>query len=192
MARNFDGKKYVVSGAGGGIGRAIAENLAVKGAIVFATACSKGVNDLEKSVPNIVAFNQDLSNWDETAENVDKLGDIDGQVNCAGILIPQMAVDITKEILYGHYDINLNAPIILMQVVGTKMIADVNDGSIVNISSCSSKGASKGMLAYRVSKDTSRQRSGKGAIRKRFPLQKPRWEKTKLDRTWQQKSSHLN
>ena len=27
---------------------------------------------------------------------------------------------------------------------------------------------------------TSRQRSGKGAIRKRLPLQKPRWEKTKL------------
>ena len=26
---------------------------------------------------------------------------------------------------------------------------------------------------------TSRQRSGKGAIRKLFPLQKPRWEKTK-------------
>ena len=29
-------------------------------------------------------------------------------------------------------------------------------------------------------KGTSRQRSGKGAIRKRFPLQTPRWEKTKL------------
>ena len=29
-------------------------------------------------------------------------------------------------------------------------------------------------------KGTSRQRSGKGAIRKRFPLQKPRREKTKL------------
>ena len=29
-------------------------------------------------------------------------------------------------------------------------------------------------------KGTSRQRSGKGAIRKRFTLQKPRWEKTKL------------
>ena len=28
-------------------------------------------------------------------------------------------------------------------------------------------------------KGTSRQRSGKGAIRKRFPLQKPWWEKTK-------------
>ena len=31
-----------------------------------------------------------------------------------------------------------------------------------------------------VKEGTSRQRSGKGAIRKRFPLQKPRWEKTKL------------
>ena len=31
-----------------------------------------------------------------------------------------------------------------------------------------------------IDKGTSRQRSGKGAIRKRFPLQKPRWEKTKL------------
>ena len=29
-------------------------------------------------------------------------------------------------------------------------------------------------------KGTSRQRSGKGAIRKRFQLQKPRWEKKKL------------
>ena len=33
---------------------------------------------------------------------------------------------------------------------------------------------------YTIQKDTSRQRSGKGAIRKRFPLQKSRWEKTKL------------
>ena len=28
---------------------------------------------------------------------------------------------------------------------------------------------------------TSRQRSGKGAIRKRFPLQKPRWEKNQTN-----------
>ena len=41
-----------------------------------------------------------------------------------------------------------------------------------------------GISSYRIDpesvpmeKSTSRQRSGKGAIRKRFPLQKPRWEK---------------
>ena len=36
-----------------------------------------------------------------------------------------------------------------------------------------------GDVPRRASYGTSRQRSGKGAIRKRFPLQKPRWEKTK-------------
>ena len=35
-------------------------------------------------------------------------------------------------------------------------------------------------LCQLLEKGTSRQRSGKGAIRKRFPLQKLRWEKTKL------------
>ena len=37
------------------------------------------------------------------------------------------------------------------------------------------------LSCFKVSqKSTSRQRSGNGAIRKRLPLQKPRWEKTKL------------
>ena len=35
-----------------------------------------------------------------------------------------------------------------------------------------------GSVALLTKKDTSRQRSGKGAIRKRFPLQNPMWEKT--------------
>ena len=35
-------------------------------------------------------------------------------------------------------------------------------------------------VAFYFKKGTSRKRSGKGAIRKRFPLQKPRWEKTRL------------
>ena len=38
----------------------------------------------------------------------------------------------------------------------------------------------KAYLDSMLKKGTSRQRSGKDAIRKRFPLQKPRWEKTKL------------
>ena len=40
--------------------------------------------------------------------------------------------------------------------------------------------SSHGNLRRVSKKSTSRQRSGKGAIRKRLPLQKPRWEKTKL------------
>ena len=33
------------------------------------------------------------------------------------------------------------------------------------------------LIGIHIKKSTSRQRSGKGAIRKRLPLQKPRWEK---------------
>ena len=39
--------------------------------------------------------------------------------------------------------------------------------------------SSENKIKIKTEKGTSRQRSGKGAIRKRFPLQKPRWEKTK-------------
>ena len=153
MAYNFQGRKYIVTGAGGGLGSAIAESLNNKGAKVYALDYAKeALDELVEKMSDIVAVHQDLTNWEETAEKVDQLGVIDGLVNCAGILIPQMVVDVTKENLYKHYDINLSAPINLMQVVGKKMIAARQGGSIVNISSCSSKGASKGILAYSVSK----------------------------------------
>ena len=142
-----------MTGAGGDIGRAIAENLAAKGAKVFALDCVKDtLDDLVKKMPDIVSVHQDLRNWDETAEKSVNLGDIDGLVNCAGITIPHMVLEVTKEILEKNYDVHLNAPINLMQVVGKKMIVSGNGGSIVNISSVASKSATKGSLAYSVSK----------------------------------------
>ena len=44
---------------------------------------------------------------------------------------------------------------------------------------CTKLTQSAGRACTRVGqkKSTSRQRSGKGAIRKRYPLKKPRWEK---------------
>ena len=153
MAYNFEGKKYIITGAGGAIGSAIAENLSVRGAKVFALDCVKEtLDDLVGKMPYIVSVLQDLSNWDETAETVEKLGDFDGLVNCAGIFALEMAVNVSKESLNKFYDINLNAPINLMQVVGKKLIASGKGGSIVNISSVASKGAFKGALAYSVSK----------------------------------------
>ena len=153
MAYNFQGKKYTVTGAGGDIGRAIAENLAGKGAKVFALDCIKEkLDDLVGQTPDIISVHQDLSNWHETAEKVETLGDFDGLVNCAGILGMQIAIEVSKGSLDKYYAVNLNAPINLMQVVGKKMIASGKGGSIVNMSSVGSKGAFKGMLAYNVSK----------------------------------------
>ena len=116
MASYFQGKKYLVTGAGRGVGRAIAENLANRGAKVFALDCIKeNLDELVKKIPNIVLVHQDLRNWNETTETVDKLGDFDGLVNCAGIFgASKDSVDVPKESLDKHYDINLNDPINLM------------------------------------------------------------------------------
>ena len=74
MTYNFQGKKYLVTGAGRGIGRAIADNLASNRAKVCALDCIKdNLDDLVGKMPEIISVYQDLRNWDETAEKVDKL-----------------------------------------------------------------------------------------------------------------------
>ena len=50
----------------------------------------------------------------------------------------------------------------------------------IHISNVCTKANNRTLGFFRLKKGTSRQRSGKGATRKRFPLQNPRWEKTKL------------
>ena len=128
------------------MGRAIATSLANQGAKVFALDCVKeNLDDLLKEMPDIVTVLQDLENWDETTRTVDTLGDIDGLVNCAAVLFkPTPAVDVPRENLKKCQDVNLNAPINLMQVVGKKMVAAGKGGSIVNISSVWSVGPRPG------------------------------------------------
>ena len=109
--------------------------------------------DLVKEHVGIIPLLQDLQNWDETAEIIDKLEDIDGLVNCAAIFGESISpLEVSKKNLDKFLDINLNAPINLMQVIGKKMIANGRGDSIVNISSCSSKGASKASMPYKISK----------------------------------------
>ena len=54
------------------------------------------------------------------------------------------------------------------------------DQSWVYVTKTCSYNIQRNFSAEKKLKGTSRQRSGKGAIRKRYPLQKPRWEETKL------------
>ena len=154
MDYHFKGKTIIVSGGAGTIGSAIAIRLAEFGATVYALDNNKtSLDDLVKAHADIKPVCQDLQNWDETAKAVDKLGSFDGLVNCAGITNPlQNAVNTPKETLYKVMDVNLNAPINLMQVVGKKMIDSGKGGAIVNISSLLSFSALQGFLPYAVSK----------------------------------------
>ena len=93
MAYNFEGQNILITGAGRGIGRGIATNLAKLGATVYALdSIKENLDDLEKETPGIVQIHHDLANWDETVKVVGILGTLNGLVNCAGVLGKQQSV----------------------------------------------------------------------------------------------------
>ena len=153
MEYNFEGRNILVTGSGQGIGRGIATSLAKAGAKVYALDCNKEtLNDLVKEIPSIEAIHQDLECWEQTKETVSQLADLDGLVNCAGILVTGSAVDTTKEEIDAILDVNLKAAINLMQVVGKKMVLTDKGGSIVNLSSAAGIVARSSFMAYGVAK----------------------------------------
>ena len=84
MAYEFKNKTFLVTGAGGYIGREISVNLAKLGAKVFALDKSQEkLDDIIKEYPGVYPVCQDLRNWDETKNIVEDLGELDGLVNNA-------------------------------------------------------------------------------------------------------------
>ena len=154
MDYNFEGRNILVTGSGQGIGREIATSLAKAGAKVYALDCNKEtLDDLVKEIPSIVAIHQDLKDWEQTKETVSQMADLDGLVNCAGIIFSgAAAIDATKEEIDAILDVNLKAAINLMQIIGKKMVLNNKGGSIVNISSVSGIVATRNFMTYCVAK----------------------------------------
>ncbi|XP_060568417.1 L-xylulose reductase-like [Ruditapes philippinarum] len=83
----FIGKGALVTGAGKGIGRAMAIRLANLGAKVFGISRTQAdLDNLKREVPSIETRLLDISEWDKTREVVENLGPIDLLVNNAGII----------------------------------------------------------------------------------------------------------
>jgi 2-deoxy-D-gluconate 3-dehydrogenase len=160
---SFDltGKVAVVTGATGGIGFGITEALAAYGADIVLVgrsheALEAARNAIEQMGRRALAVAADLTKVPEIQAMAEKavaaFGHLDILVNCAGINITQMAVDVTEEAWDKVIDINLKALFFCCQAVGKIMIAQ-KSGKIINMSSqtgtvaiplraayCSSKG----------------------------------------------------
>ena len=158
MDVRFDGKRALVTGAGKGIGRAIAIALMKGGADTYALSRTQSdLDSLKKEVPEIKTIACDLSDWDLTKSIVQGLirdGPIDLLLNNAGVNILEEVGTITEETATIIMMTNLMAPMNISQEVAKGLKSVDRGGSIVNISSITGLVAPKimGQCAYAASK----------------------------------------
>lgn len=132
---DFSGRSVLVTGAGKGIGRAIATLLAQQGADVIALSRSEA--DLATLSAEIggrtVAV--DLADAEATRTAARAALPFDLLVNCAGTTALDPFVDLTADTFDRIMAVNAKAPMIVAQEYARRCIADGRDGSIVNVSS---------------------------------------------------------
>ncbi|XP_045182906.2 L-xylulose reductase-like [Mercenaria mercenaria] len=155
MSFDFEGKKYLVTGAERGIGRAIALTLATHGGRVYALSLNKEpLDSLMAEHPDIHPIVADIENLEEIREKLADIEVLDGLVNNAAIVptenIP--GLEWSREFLQKSFSTNVLGSINIIQIVGKKMVETGRPGSIVNISSLTSLQALPGKLPYCVSK----------------------------------------
>ena len=145
MMKDFTGKRVLVTGAGGGIGRGIADVMAERGASVavndidldLATAAS---DSLQRDYGgSTVAVQGDVSKRAEVERMVDMassaLGPIDVLVNNAGIETIVPFLELTDEQWTRLVDVNLRGVWLCSQVFCRRVVAEQRPAAIVNIGS---------------------------------------------------------
>lgn len=139
---DLTGKKAIVTGAGRGLGEAIALGLAKAGADVAlvtnrtpADKSAAAIAEMGRKAITIQADVADRSKLPGIVERtVDELGGVDVLVNNAGIIRRTPAVDHSYEDWQDVLDVNLNSVFVLCQLAGRHMI-EQGSGKIINIAS---------------------------------------------------------
>ena len=136
MSFDFTGKKYLVTGAGRSIGRELTKAIVKAGGEVYALGRTKeNLESLARVIKNVHPVVADLNDWEATRKVLDELEALDGVVNNAAAA-PSFAnpLDVTKEAIAKDVEVDLMAPINVIQVTAKKMIEAGKPGSIVNVS----------------------------------------------------------
>lgn len=151
----------VVTGAGAGIGAAIARRYGREGALVSVAdidlAAAVAVRDeIVNAGGRAIALEMDVTNRDAVRTGLaaarDRYGRIDVMVNNAGISRSSTLFDTTADDWMRHQRVNGLGVLIGMQEAARLMIADARPGRIVNITSISGKRNNADWVAYAASK----------------------------------------
>ena len=158
MTSTLAGSTVIITGAGQGLGRAIASNLGAAGAHVIAVARSHDkVADVAESIEReggrATARTCDVTDPDAVhdlfAWTIASLGAVQGVVNNAGISMEGAAIDRTPEDFRRLLDVNVIAPMSVAQAAARAM---ATGGSIVNVASAAGLSTMPGLVHYGASK----------------------------------------
>jgi citronellol/citronellal dehydrogenase len=145
----FKGQTVLISGGGGGLGRAMAWVYARLGARVG--ICGRTLDKLEATAApmreqglEVETFVMNIRNVDEVRafyeEVTTRLGDFDVLVNSAGGQFPQAAIDFSPNGWKAVIDTNLNGTWFMMQEAAKRWRDAKRPGSIVNIVAVTERG----------------------------------------------------
>lgn len=160
---SFDlkGKTAVVTGAGRGIGRAIAIGLAEAGANVALLArteedLKETSSVIEKLGSKTLVLPTDVTNRDQVHKSISAVrsewGKIDILVNNAGMNIRSKALEATDEEWQTIMDTNLKSAFMMSQEAGKVMKGQQSGGKIINIASVAGQVALRTGVVYAATK----------------------------------------
>ena len=134
MAKRLQGKVALVTAAGQGIGRAIAESFAAEGASVIATDVDENKLDGIKSTKRLKLDVRSTAAVDALAKQVAaEFGALDVLVNCAGYVHHGSVLDCSEQDWDFSFDLNVKSMHRTIRAFLPAML-EKNAGSIVNIS----------------------------------------------------------
>ena len=164
IAQLFDltGKGAIVTGAGTGIGQAIALRLAEAGTRVMITdinveAASQTVEQIESTGGTALAMYADASSASDarkaTRAATEAFGSLDILVNNAAVYPFSLALEMSEEIWDKVLDVNLKGMFFYSQAAAREMIKAGHGGKIINLASIDGLHPTiKGMSHYIASK----------------------------------------
>ena len=159
--RGLVGKVAIVTGAGRGIGRAIAlalskENAKLVVSDINGTTAQQTADEIRKLGRQAVAVKTNVTSDSEVERMVNRtmeeFGKVDMLVNNAGVIDVKPFEEITEEEWDSVMNVNVKGVFLCSQHVAKQMIRQRTGGRIVNIASNAGQAASPRMCHYVASK----------------------------------------
>lgn len=149
----FEGRVFLVTGAGGGLGSAAAERLRAEGAIVVATDVAGPGGASPETGLSLDLDVTDPAQWSRAVrQTTERFGRLDGALFCHGVQGPEAAVDEVPHAGWNRtLEINLSGCFYGLQAI-VPVMRRAGYGRIVMLASIAGREGNEHMAAYSVSK----------------------------------------